>query len=217
MNPTLILGALLMQAYTYDRHGDGYVFKIYKPHHQGLVLALFMPMLIGAGALAAFIPNVGPALAGLLIVAWIVWAIYRLFANKAGSAIRYSNKIVSSFSVFPDKIVTKNGKEIPASRLHSINIKNGYDKGFEAPTGRSSSGGWLIGGTLGAGMAAADGLTSVSSGVRSSVQNQRGKTAFYLTAEFSGQEEKLTTMDMSEVGARGLQTDVLRVLEGQTL
>jgi hypothetical protein len=195
-----------MQAYTYDRQGDGYVFKIYKPHHQGLVLALFLPALFGG--LFTF---------GITLVVWLVWAIYRLFANKAGSAIRYSNKIVSSFTVFPDRIITKKGAEIPARRLHSINIKNGYDKGFEAPTGRSSGGGWLIGGTLGAGMAAADGLTSVSSGIRSSVQNQRGKTAFYLTAEFGGQEEKLTTMDMSEVGARGLQTDVIRVLEGQTL
>lgn len=195
-----------MQAYDYERQGDGYVFSIYKPRHQGLVLALF-PI----AAIAAFFTF------GIALVVWLIWAIMRLVKNKAGSEITYTNKIIAKLTVTPEEIVTGKGKEVPTARMHSIGIKNGYDRGFQVATARSSSGGWLVGGSLGLGMAAADGLTNMSSGMRNAVQNQRGKTAFFLVAEVAGREEKLTTPDLSETAARALQTDIIRVIQGQNI
>lgn len=195
-----------MQAYTYDQDGDGYVFTIFKPRHQGLVQALFPFALFGA--IFTF---------GIALIVWLVWAIMRLVKNKAGSEITYTSKVVGRLKVLPGKIVPIKGNEISTSRLKSIGIRNGYEKGFQVETERSSSGGWLVGGAAGAGMAVADGVASMSASHRSSIMSQRAKTAFYLTAEAGGIEYKLTTPDLSEPAARALQDDIIRVLEGHAI
>lgn len=195
-----------MQAYTYDQDGDSFVFTIFKPRHQGLVQALFPFALIGA--IFTF---------GITLIAWLIWAVMRLVKNKAGSEITYTSKVVGRLRVSRNRIVPFKGKELSTSRLKTIGIRNGYEKGFQVETGRSSSGGWLVGGAAGAGMAVADGMASISASHRSSIMSQRAKTAFYLTAEAGGIEYKLTTPDLSEPAARALQDDVIRVLEGQAM
>lgn len=141
----------------------------------------------------------------------------RLVKNKAGSEITYTEKVVGKLFVSPSKLVATKGKEVATTRLHSIGIRNGYDRGFQVEVGRSSSGGWLVGGAAGAGMAVADGISNLSASHRSSIMSQRAKTAFYLTAEAGGVEHKLTTPDLSETAARALQDDVMRALQGQAL
>lgn len=195
-----------MQAYTYDEVGDGYVFTIFKPRHQGMVQALFPFALIGA--IFTF---------GITLIVWLVWAIMRLVKNKAGSEITYTSKVVGELKVSPQKIVSTKGKEVTTGRLHSIGIKNGYDRGFQVATGRSSSGGWMVGGAAGVGLAVADGMSSLSANHRQSIMNQRAKTAYYLTAEAGGVEYKLTSPDLSETAARALQDDIIRAIEGRDL
>lgn len=129
--------------------------------------------------------------------------------------IRYS-KTFSEFTVTPEKIVPAKGAEIPASRLNSIDIKNRFDPGFQVAASGGSSGGYIIGGAAGAGMAVAGGINTINAASRQAAHQQMAKAGYFVVAEAGGREVKLAEK-MTEAGARGLQADIIRVLQGQSL
>lgn len=191
-----------IEPYSFARSGDGYVFRVAKANGGGLAIGLFLPALLLA--LFTF---------GISLLVWLIWAVARGVRMKG--QVQYGPPYAEVF-VSPHEIRTAKGETIAVNRLHAIDIKNAFDRGYQVSMGSRSSGGFVVGGAAGAGMALSSGISGISSSFGQAAANQAAKARFYLNAEVGGRAVKIVEF-LTEVGARSLQSDIIRVIQGDQL
>lgn len=117
-----------------------------------------------------------------------------------------------SFEVTNQVLITSKGKSIPAKRINDIEVKNAFDVGFRVQgIGHRST-------HVSTGFASAtsNAAGSVASAIGQGIANKRAQTAFYVSVQHGGEEDKIVE-NLTQNAARGIQADILRVIRGETL